>query len=524
VKAKSDEIVDPPSDGAGLDYRALFESAPDAILIADDQGRYVAANAAACDLFGVRLEELLGKRVTDFVRPEELQMTRQQWNRFRADRSQTGRFPLRRPDGQARMLEYNAISDAAPGLHVSILRDVTDYAGAATGWRTHADASGPGRQGWRLSRVLDWEIRTAAGRYAVTAAIIAAATGLQWLGWPLLKPLAYFVYFPALTLAALYGVPWLAILLSVSVAQVVFVPELQRHGMTSSAELLRMAVFALNALLISAITSALRDSRKKTREALAKQDAAFAQAQRTIASIKKAEVALKESELLLREQFTGREQFVAGLSHDLRTPLQAVRMAAQLAGKDPRDLERIRVHLDRIVRNVDKADRLIGDLLDASRVRAGQKLSIEATDCDLATVTRGVLAELAEVHGDRFVLQAPAEVRGRWDGKALGRALENLAGNAVKYGAKDEKIEVSLAERDGQVELSVTNHGNPLPPGELARLFQPYHRGAQAQATGHGGWGIGLTLVKGVAEGHGGSVSVTSSAASGTTFTLRLPR
>jgi PAS domain S-box-containing protein len=520
VKAKSDEIVDPPSDGAPLDYRALFESAPDAILIADDQGRYVAANASACELFGVPLHGLLGKRVTDFVAPEELQMTRQQWSRFRAERSQSGRFPLRRPDGQARMLEYNAVTNAAPGLHVSILRDVTEYAGAP------ADATARREPDWTapLTRLLDWEVRTPAGRYAVTAAIIAAATGLQWLAWPLLKPLAYFMYFPALTLAALCGVPWLAIVLSVLAAQAVFVPHLQRLDLTTAAEFLRMGVFAVNALLISAVTSALRDSRRKTREALAQQDAAFAQAQRTIASLKKAEAALKESELLLREQFSEREQFVAGLSHDLRTPLQAVRMAAQLAGKDPRDAERIRTNVDRIVRNVDKADRLIGDLLDASRVRAGQKLPLEKADCDLAAVARSVLAELAEVHGDRFVLRAPAALRGRWDGKALGRALENLAGNAVKYGANDAKIEVDLAERDGEVELSVTNHGNPLPPEELGRLFQPYHRGAHAQATGRGGWGIGLTLVKGVAEAHGGTVSVTSSAASGTTFTLKLPR
>lgn len=511
----------PPRTGrGGLDYRAVFESAPDAILVADDQGRYVAANPAACELFGVPLQDLLGKRVTDFVRPEEVQVTEQQWDRFRAERSQSGRFPLRRADGQARMLEYNAVSDAAPGLHVSILRDVTDYAGAATGWR----AATPGRQGWTPSRVLDWEVRTPAGRCAVTVAIIAAATGLQWLAWPLLNPLAYFVYFPAVTVAALYGVPWLAILLSVLVAQAVFVPELQRHGMSGGAELLRMAVFAVNALLISAITSALRDSRKKTREALAQQDAAFAQAQRTIASLKKAEAALKESELLLREQFARREQFVAGLSHDLRTPLTAARMAAQLAGQQPPDSGRLRVNLDRIVRNVDKADRLISDLLDASRIQAGRKLSLEPADCDLAALTRAVLAELAEVHGDRFALRAPAALRGRWDGRALGRALENLAGNALKYGAADANIEVALSERDAWVELSVTNQGNPLPPEELDRLFEPYHRGARAQAMGHDGWGIGLTLVKGVAEGHGGTVSVTSSAASGTTFTLRLPR
>ncbi|HEY6912076.1 MAG TPA: ATP-binding protein [Myxococcales bacterium] len=514
MKAKTDEIADLPSQ---LDYRALFESAPDAILVADDQGRYVAANASACELFGVPLQDLLGKRVTDFVRPEELRVTEQQWSRFRAERLQSGRFPLRRPDGEARILEYNAVSDAAPGLHLSILRDVTGYAGAPAPSRRVE----PGRAGW--TRMLDWEVGTRGGRYALTVSIVAAATGLQWLAWPLLRPLAYFMYFPAVTLGALYGVTWLAIVLSVVTAQIVFVPHLQRLDMTTGPELLRMAVFALNALLISAVTSALRDSRRKTGEALEQQHAAFAQAQRTIASLTKAEAALKESELLLREQFAEREQFVAGLSHDLRTPLQAMRMAAELAGHKPGDPERIRINLDRIVRNVDKADRLIGDLLDASRVRAGQKLRLERADCDLAAVARSVLGELAEVHGDRFVLHAPAELRGQWDCKALGRALENLAGNAVKYGT-DGKIEVELAEREGQVELSVTNHGNPLPPEELDRLFVPYHRGALAQATGHGGWGIGLTLVKGVAEAHGGTVSVTSSAASGTTFTLKLPR
>src|SRR5512140_1813363 len=169
VKAKSDETAGPPAR-SDLDYRALFEGAPDAILIADDQGRYVAANASACQLFGVPLHGLLGKRVTDFVAPEELQTTRQQWSRFRADRTQSGRFPLRRPDGQARILEYNAISDAAPGLHVSILRDVTGYAGAPAASRT----AGPGRQDW--TRVLDWEVRGLGGRCAITVAIVAIAT------------------------------------------------------------------------------------------------------------------------------------------------------------------------------------------------------------------------------------------------------------------------------------------------------------------------------------------------------------
>ena len=153
----------------------------------------------------------------------------------------------------------------------------------------------------------------------------------------------------------------------------------------------------------------------------------------------------------------------------------------------------------------------------------GAKLPIEPAECDLVALTRAALAELATIHGDRFALRAPAALPGKWDRRALRRVLENLVGNAVKYGA-DQTVEVTLTDANGWVELSVTNQGDPLSPEELDRLFDPYQRGARAQVSGQGGWGIGLTLVKGVAEAHGGSVSVASSAERGTTFKLKIPR
>jgi len=530
TSGRANSTTDPPPAPRGaatLDYEALFQNAPDAILVADDEGRYVDANLAACELFGVPRQDLLGKRVTDFVHPEDLETTRQQWSRFRSERSQTGRFPLHRPDGQTRMLEYSAMADVAPGLHISILRDVTEYAGGPVRWRTPAaEATTRGRGRWTaaVNRALDWEVPTTAGRYAVTVALVGLATVLQWLAWPVLKPMAYFVYFPAVTLATLYGVPWLAIVLSVLASQVLFIPPAFELGLANFGEFVRMVVFALNVLLISGISSALRDSRRKTQEALRLQETVFTQAERTIASLTKAEAALKESELQLREQFKLREQFVAGLGHDLRTPLNAARLSAVLAARQPLDQEQVRLNTARIVRSVDSADQLIRDLLDATRVRAGQKLPIEPTQCELVAVTRTALDDLAAVHGDRFVLRAPAALPGVWDPNALRRVVENLAGNAVKYGAPDTAIEVALAEADGWVELTVTNQGEPLPPQELDRLFTAYHRGSHAEASGRGGWGIGLTLVKGAAEAHGGTISVTSSAERGTTFTLRLPR
>src|SRR5215212_6099930 len=107
-------------------FRALFENTLDAILIASDTGEYVGANNAACELFGVSLHELLGTKVEDFVRPEEVHQTRLAWQAFLEQGEQEGEFPLYRPDGEMRSLEFKAKAGFLPGRHLSVLRDVTE--------------------------------------------------------------------------------------------------------------------------------------------------------------------------------------------------------------------------------------------------------------------------------------------------------------------------------------------------------------------------------------------------------------
>jgi PAS domain S-box-containing protein len=107
-------------------FRALFENTLDAILIASDTGEYVGANDAACELFGVSLDELLGAKVEDFVRPEEVHQTRLAWQAFLEQGEQEGEFPLYRPDGEIRNLEFKAKAGFLPGRHLSVLRDVTE--------------------------------------------------------------------------------------------------------------------------------------------------------------------------------------------------------------------------------------------------------------------------------------------------------------------------------------------------------------------------------------------------------------
>ena len=107
-------------------YRAAFEQAANPILLADDDGRYVAANEAAAEMFGVARERLIGMRVTDFVQPAQHTETEQIWSAFLTRRGQVGRFTVHRPDGEQRTLQYHAVTNIRPGLHLSVLLDVTD--------------------------------------------------------------------------------------------------------------------------------------------------------------------------------------------------------------------------------------------------------------------------------------------------------------------------------------------------------------------------------------------------------------
>jgi|GEM_PF-2809204 len=219
-----------------------------------------------------------------------------------------------------------------------------------------------------------------------------------------------------------------------------------------------------------------------------------------------------------------REQFVSSLSHDLRTPLTAAKMSAQLIPRQPNLPDKVYALAARVRQNIDRADQMITDLLDANRIRAGQGLPIEMAPCELQQVVADTLEELSSIHGERFLFRGEERMEGTWDARALRRLVENLCGNAIKYGDATRQVTVSLTPEGEQTELAVHNWGNPIPAGEQEQLFQYFARTKSAEASGKKGWGIGLTLVKGVAEAHGGRVHVESTPEQGTTFRVRLPR
>lgn len=228
----------------------------------------------------------------------------------------------------------------------------------------------------------------------------------------------------------------------------------------------------------------------------------------------------------LREERVLRERFVSVLAHDLRGPLSNAKMAVQLlaeqlAGLDsdgPRGADAVA----RIERNLDRTDRMVRDLLDANRIQAGEPVPLVLVECDLVAIAREAIAELSAAHGERFLLAGDAAVRGTWGADELRRSLWNLGRNAVKYGAPETPITLSVRAKEDHAELGVHNQGPPIPRDEREALFRPFVR-SRAMRNGAKGWGLGLTLVRGAAEAHGGRVRVESDVTSGTTFTLELP-
>jgi signal transduction histidine kinase len=218
-----------------------------------------------------------------------------------------------------------------------------------------------------------------------------------------------------------------------------------------------------------------------------------------------------------------RERFVSVLAHDLRGPLSAAKMSAQILMETPERLDERRDLAIKIDRNIERTDRMIRDLLDANRIRAGERLPLRIDECDLGALAREVYEELVATLGERFVLEAADRVRGFWSADELRRALWNLATNAVKYGAADKPITIRVSRAGHDAKLSVHNWGTPIPAEDQAKLFEPFSRTAAARTGSQQGWGLGLTLVHGCAEAHGGRVNVESTREAGTTFTIELP-
>ena len=216
------------------------------------------------------------------------------------------------------------------------------------------------------------------------------------------------------------------------------------------------------------------------------------------------------------------ELFMVTLTHDLRGPINVVKMGTQLT---LRRLERGDSHVDvaaRMLGAINRLDSMIQNLLDASRLRAGQSLKLEFEECDLEKLVFEVVEDLNFAYEERFVVVSDSDIKSYCSRKEIRRVIENLAINAVKYGEPSTPITLTLQQTETQVSLTIHNEGNPIAIDAQSILFQQFRRTPSAKD--QMGWGLGLFLVKSIIEAHQGTIEVESAEGRGTSFIVKLPK
>jgi two-component system OmpR family sensor kinase len=241
-----------------------------------------------------------------------------------------------------------------------------------------------------------------------------------------------------------------------------------------------------------------------------------------LAQIEAAFEARAASEEGLRRSEARLRRFVGDASHELRTPIAAVRAYAELfargASKRPEDLERA---MTGISRESDRMSVLVEDLLLLAHLDEGRALELEPVPLDELVFEAVETAHLVEPARDFAVVVEPVVVLG--DRGRLRQVLDNLLGNVRAHTPTDASVAVSVRRVDGQAVLAVEDSGPGMTPDQVDRIFERFYRADPLRARGTGGAGLGLSIVAAVAKAHGGSVSVESEPGRGSAFRIGLP-
>jgi len=220
-----------------------------------------------------------------------------------------------------------------------------------------------------------------------------------------------------------------------------------------------------------------------------------------------------------------RRDFVANVSHELKTPVGALSLLAEAVFSASDDPDAVRRFASRMQKEAHRLTNLVQDLIDLSRVQGDDPLS-KAVPVDLGEVVgaaRERVAEVAEARHIELVAAGADGVHVLGDLGQLTTAMGNLVENAVNYSPDRTKVVVSVRVEGELAEISVTDQGVGIPDQDLNRIFERFYRVDPARSRITGGTGLGLAIVKHIAATHGGDVSVWSVEGAGSTFTLRLP-
>jgi two-component system sensor histidine kinase SenX3 len=219
-----------------------------------------------------------------------------------------------------------------------------------------------------------------------------------------------------------------------------------------------------------------------------------------------------------------RRDFVANISHELKTPVGALSLVAEtLEGEDdPAVVARLS---HRMRTEAERLGRIIEDLLDLSRIEAEESPSREpVTVHQVVGEAVDRLRPVADYRAIRLEMgDVPRGLIVHGDHRQLVSAVHNLVDNAIKYSEDGSAVQVTVSCRDDTMELAVADHGIGIPSRDLERVFERFYRVDRARSRDTGGTGLGLSIVRHVASNHGGEVSVESREGEGSTFRLRLP-
>lgn len=220
-----------------------------------------------------------------------------------------------------------------------------------------------------------------------------------------------------------------------------------------------------------------------------------------------------------------RNDFVANVSHELKTPVGAISLLAEALESSADDELAVRRFAKRMHKESGRLAALVQDIIELSRLQ-GASVAQQGRPVDV----NAVIAEAV----DRSQLPAESKnirivVGGRTDAKVFGdqdllvTALRNLIDNAIRYSPENTRVGIGVRSREGLVSISVTDQGEGLSPEDQERVFERFYRVDSARSRHTGGTGLGLSIVKHVASNHGGEVTLWSQPGQGSTFTLRLP-
>jgi two-component system sensor histidine kinase SenX3 len=234
-----------------------------------------------------------------------------------------------------------------------------------------------------------------------------------------------------------------------------------------------------------------------------------------------------------------RRDFVANVSHELKTPIGALQLLAEAlldatelssAETDPsdeksEDLLAARRFAERIHHESARMGRLVNELLELTRLQGAEPLPTPEPvplDWVIAEVIDRTRTTASAKHIE-VVYHGPRGATVFGSDSQVATAVTNLVENAIAYSGENTKVQVTVRERDDWIEIDVADEGIGIAPHDVDRIFERFYRADQARSRSTGGTGLGLAIVKHIATNHGGRVDVTSTLGGGSTFTLRLP-